>query len=130
MLKNVMNIKLASKLCYSKQHLIRTNFEGPQEFVLKGVHCISAYLIMKAHIQAVSFCVCVLVFSRADCHTKKGGGRGWSVRRGSLLQDGLPVKFQDVKFKDLKVKEIFMRIDMKHSYFHNYVCHQFFCCFY
>ena len=33
---------------------------------------------------------------------KKGGGyaRGWCVRRGSLLQNCLPVKFQDVKFKD------------------------------
>ena len=32
---------------------------------------------------------------------KKGGGcaRGWCVRRGSLLQDRLPVKFQDVKKK-------------------------------
>ena len=51
---------------------------------------------------------------------KRGNGcaRGWCVRRGSLLQDHLPVKFQDVKFKDLKLKhEIFMRIDMIHSYF-------------
>ena len=30
----------------------------------------------------------------------KGCARGWCVRRGSLLQDHLPVKFQDVKFKD------------------------------
>ena len=30
--------------------------------------------------------------------------RGWCVRRGSLLQDCLPVKFQDVKFKDPKFK--------------------------
>ena len=38
-----------------------------------------------------------------------------------MLQDRLPVKFQDVKFKDSKFKhEIFMRIDMKHSYFSNY----------
>ena len=35
-----------------------------------------------------------------------------------MLQDRLPVKFQDVKFKDPKFQhEIFMRIDMKHSYF-------------
>ena len=34
-----------------------------------------------------------------------------------MLQDCLPVKFQDVKFLVLKCKhEIFMRIDMKHSY--------------
>ena len=34
------------------------------------------------------------------------------------------MKFRDVKFKNLKFKhEIFMRIDMKHSYFSNYfVC--------
>ena len=41
---------------------------------------------------------------------KKGNGcaRGWCVRRVSLLQDRLPVKFQDVKFKDPKFKhEIF-----------------------
>ena len=38
-----------------------------------------------------------------------------------MLQDRLPVKFQDVKFKDPKFKhEIFMRIDLKHSYFSNY----------
>ena len=38
-----------------------------------------------------------------------------------MLQDRLPVKFQDVQFKDMKFKhEIFMRIDMKHSYFSNY----------
>ena len=44
-----------------------------------------------------------------------GCARGWSVRKGSLLQDHLPVKFQDVKFKDPKFKyEIFVRIDMKH----------------
>ena len=44
-----------------------------------------------------------------------------TVRRGSLLQDRLPVKFQDVKFKDTKSKhEIFVRIDMKHSFFSNY----------
>ena len=31
------------------------------------------------------------------------------------------MKFQDVKFKDPKFKhELFMRIDMKHSYFSNY----------
>ena len=37
---------------------------------------------------------------------KKGGrcARGWCVRRGSLLQDRLPVKFQDEKFKDPKFK--------------------------
>ena len=38
-----------------------------------------------------------------------------------LLQDRLPVKFQDVIFKDPNFKhEIFVRIDMKHSYFSNY----------
>ena len=32
-----------------------------------------------------------------------------------MLQDRLPVKFQDVKFKDTKFKhEIFMRIDIWH----------------
>ena len=35
-----------------------------------------------------------------------------------MLQDGLPVKFQDVKFKDPKFKhDIFARIDMKLKYF-------------
>ena len=52
---------------------------------------------------------------RSEC------ARGWCVRRGSLLQDRFPVKFQDVNFKDPKFKlEIFVRIDMKHSYFSNY----------
>ena len=38
------------------------------------------------------------------------------VRRESLLQDRLPVKFQDVKFTVPKCKhEIFVRIDTKHS---------------
>ena len=67
---------------------------------------------------------------------EKGGEcvRGWCVRRGSLVQDRLPVKFQDVKFTVPKCKhETFVRIDMKHSYFSNYfiVCMQsifFFCC--
>ena len=46
--------------------------------------------------------------------------RGWCVRRGSLLQDCLPVKFQGVKFTVPKYKhEIFVRIHMKHSYFSN-----------
>ena len=41
----------------------------------------------------------------------KKSARGWCVRRGNLLQDQLPVKFQDVKFKDSKFKhEIFVRI--------------------
>ena len=35
-----------------------------------------------------------------------------------LLQDRLPVKFQDVIFNFKH--EIFVRIDMKHSYFSNY----------
>ena len=56
--------------------------------------------------------------------------QSWCVRRGSLLQDCLPVKFQVVKFKDPKFKhEIFVRIDIKHSYFPHYFitfCHQFF----
>ena len=59
---------------------------------------------------------------------KKEGGcaGGWCVRRGSLLQDCLPVKFQEVKFQEMKFQdpklkhEIFVRIDMKHSYFSNY----------
>ena len=57
------------------------------------------------------------------CRKKKGGGcaRGWCVRRESLLQDRLPAKFQDVKFAVPKCKhEIFMRIDMNHSFFSNY----------
>ena len=38
-----------------------------------------------------------------------------------MLQDSLPVKFQAVKFKDSNIKhEIFIRIDMKHSYFSNH----------
>ena len=47
-----------------------------------------------------------------------------------MLQDRLPVKFQDVKYTVPKCKhEIFVRIDMKHSYFSNYFiicCNQFF----
>ena len=44
-----------------------------------------------------------------------------------MLHDRLPVKFQDVKFKDPKFKhEIFMRIDMKNSYFSNYLFHNLF----
>ena len=43
------------------------------------------------------------------------------VQKREFAADRLPVKFQDVKFKDPKFKhEIFMRIDMKHSYFSNY----------
>ena len=34
-----------------------------------------------------------------------------------MLQGRLPVKFNDLKLK----KEIFVRIDMKHSYFSNYL---------
>ena len=46
---------------------------------------------------------------------KKGGcARGWCVRRGSLLQDRLPVKYPKCKHEN------FVRIDMKHSYFSNY----------
>ena len=42
-------------------------------------------------------------------------------QKGSLLQNRLPVKFLDVKLKDPMFKhEIFMRIDMKHSYFSKY----------
>ena len=42
-------------------------------------------------------------------------------QKGNLLQNRLPVKFLDVKLKDPMFKhEIFMRIDMKHSYFSNY----------
>ena len=74
---------------------------------------------------ARSLCSVVLLFFQeptAISSRKKGGcARGWCVRRGSLLQDRLPVKFQDMKFKDPKFKhEIFVRIDMKHSYFSNY----------
>ena len=55
------------------------------------------------------------------------------MRRGVLLQDCLPVNFQDVKFQDPNFKhEIFVRIDMKHSHFSNYfiICLQsnFSCC--
>ena len=52
----------------------------------------------------------------------KGNGcaRGWCVGIGNLLQDGLPVKLRAVKFKDPKFKhEIFVALDMKHSYFSN-----------
>ena len=57
-------------------------------------------------------------FVYVDVHVKtipavtlfyKGCARGSCVRRWSLLQDRLPVKFKDPKF-------MFMRIDMKHSY--------------
>ena len=44
---------------------------------------------------------------------ENGCARDWFVRRGSLLQDRLPVKFKDKH-------EIFMRIYMKHSYLPNY----------
>ena len=47
--------------------------------------------------------------------------QGLVCLKRELLQDHFPSKFQDVKFKNLKFKhEIFMRIDMKHSYFSNY----------
>ena len=73
--------------------------------------------------------------SRLPYQVEKKGGcvRGWCVRRGSLLQDRLPAKSQHVNFKDPKCKhEIFVRIDMKHSYFSNdfIICLQSncFCC--
>ena len=37
-----------------------------------------------------------------------------------MLQDRIPVKFKDVKFKMKFKHEIFVRIDMKHSYFSKY----------
>ena len=38
-----------------------------------------------------------------------------------MLQDRLPVKFQDVDLKDMKFKhEIFVRIDVKHQTIHNF----------
>ena len=38
-----------------------------------------------------------------------------------MLQDRLPMKFQETKFTVPKCKhEIFVRMDMKHSYFSNY----------
>ena len=40
-------------------------------------------------------------------------------QKREFAADRLPVKFQDVMFKDPKFYEIFMRIDMKHSYFPN-----------
>ena len=49
-------------------------------------------------------------------------------QRGNLLQDCLPVKFQDVK---LKIPSLSMKLDIKHSYNSNYfICNQFFtaCC--
>ena len=39
-------------------------------------------------------------------------------QKRDFLQDRLPVKFQDVKYPKFK-HEIFVRIDMKHSYFSN-----------
>ena len=59
--------------------------------------------------------------SQPPYQVEKGSARGWCVRRGNLLQDRLPVKLQERKFKDPKFNhEIFVRIDMKHSYFSNY----------
>ena len=52
-----------------------------------------------------------IYLSRADRHTN------WCV---NLLQDRLPVKFQDVKFDPKFKHEIFVKIEMKHSYFSNY----------
>ena len=51
-----------------------------------------------------------------------GGGcaRGWCVRREFAARSS-PAKFQDVKFAVPKCKyEVFMRIDMNHSFFSNY----------
>ena len=42
---------------------------------------------------------------------------GVSSEVGVLLEDHLPVKFKDPKLKN----ENFVRIDMKHSYFSNYL---------
>ena len=52
---------------------------------------------------------------------KKRYARGWCVRKGSLLKDRLPVKFQDVKYLKFK-HDIFVRIDIKHLYFSTYYC--------
>ena len=46
-----------------------------------------------------------------------GCARGWCARRGSLLQDRLPVKFKDPKFKH----ELIMRGDMEHSYLNYFI---------
>ena len=44
---------------------------------------------------------------------------------GVCCKDHLPVKLNDPKFKN----EIFVRVDMKHSYFSNYLfAINFFCC--
>ena len=40
--------------------------------------------------------------SQPPYQVEKTSARGWCVRRGNLLQDHLPVKFQYVKFKDPK----------------------------
>ena len=71
----------------------------------------------------MDYSIVFIYLSRADRHTKsrKKSARGWCVRRENLLQNRFPVKFQDVKIKDPNFKhEIFVRIDMKHSYFSNY----------
>ena len=78
-----------------------------------------AQVSISCFVVVVFFSITTAMLSRK----KKGMGvpRRWCIRRGSF-QDGLPVKFQDVKFKDLKFKhEIFARIDMKHSYFSNFI---------
>ena len=46
-------------------------------------------------------------------------------QKREFAEDYLPVKFNDPKLKN----EIFVRIDMKHSYFSNYLfAMNFFCC--
>ena len=81
------------------------------------------WLLVHSHFCSFILFIYLLFFQERPPYQveKKEGNecaRGWCVRRGSLLQDCLPVKFQDVKFKDPNFKdEIFMRMDMKHSYF-------------
>ena len=47
--------------------------------------------------------------SRNTKRKGNGCGRGWCVRRGSLLQDHLPVKFKDPKFKhEIRLKAVIL----------------------
>ena len=83
----------------------------------------------------IKYCCCFCFVFQEPTATpipsiKKKCAKCWCQKRESLLQDRLPVKFQDVKLKDRNFKhEIFLRIDMKHSYFSNDLfAINFFCC--
>ena len=104
-------IQLPSKVRVVKQLLfVPSSFDGGSSEVSLVIIAITAV-----------FLLCVVFYRERPPYQvekkKEMGVPEVSVsEEGILLQGRLPVKFQDVKFKDPK-HEIFMRIDMKHSYY-------------